>query len=170
MARPSYPFEPRSNAYLKPGQFWGVPLSDGRWACGRVLAIMTQAGNYFPLNSRMFLAALMDWEGDQPPTAEDLTAHRVVAEGWAHILLIENSGRFILGERDLELDSIRGLRAVTHRSGGTVMLYEGATPLRPATQHEAATMPVLSTWGSKFIAVLAERLFVQRLPLASNLT
>jgi hypothetical protein len=32
---PEYPFEPKSNAYLLPGQFWGVPLSDRGWACGR---------------------------------------------------------------------------------------------------------------------------------------
>jgi hypothetical protein len=34
----------------------------------------------------------------------------------------------ILGRRDLGLDGIRGLREVTHRGGGTVMVYEGATP------------------------------------------
>ena len=39
---PKYPFEPKSNAHLMPGQFWGVPLSDGRWACGRVLAVQTE--------------------------------------------------------------------------------------------------------------------------------
>ena len=47
------------------------------------------------------------------------------------------------------------------------MLYEGATPLRPATRDEAAAMPVISTWGPKVISVLAERLFVKRQPLAS---
>lgn len=58
VAAPVYPFEPKSNAYLLPGQFWGVPLSDGRWACGRVLAIKKEPDNYFPGNSRTFLAAL----------------------------------------------------------------------------------------------------------------
>lgn len=72
----------------------------------------------------------------------------------------------ILGRRDLGLDGIRGLREVTHRGGGTVMVYEGVIPLRPATGEEAATMPVFSTWGLKVISVLAERLFVKRLPLA----
>lgn len=49
-----------------------------------------------------------------------------------------------------------------------VMLYERATPLRPATGEEAATMPVLSTWGFKVISGLAERLFVERLPVATD--
>src|SRR5262249_10570900 len=38
-AEPTYPFVPRSTAYLRPGQFWAIPLSDGRFACGRVLAL-----------------------------------------------------------------------------------------------------------------------------------
>lgn len=40
------------------------------------------------------------------------------------------------------------------------MLYEGATPLRPATPEEAATLPDLSTWGLTVVSVRAERLFV----------
>ncbi|MEA2900950.1 MAG: hypothetical protein QOH36_837 [Actinomycetota bacterium] len=168
MAASEYPFEPKSNAYLLPGQFWGVPLSDGRWACGRVLGIKRESDDYFPGNSRTFLAALMDWEGDDLPTPIDIAGRYVVAQGWAHVLTIQKNGRSILGHRDLALDGIRGLRQVTHRGGGTVMLYEGATPLRPATREEAVTMPVFSTWGFKVIAVLAERLFVKRLPLATH--
>jgi len=70
----------------------------------------TEADDYFPGNSRLFLAALMSWHG-------------------------------------------------------TVMIYEGATPLRSATKEEAATMPVFSTWGLKVISLLAERAFVEGLPL-----
>jgi len=165
---PDYPFEPKSNAYLLPGQFWGVPLSDGRWACGRVLAVKTQADAYFPGNSRMFLAALMGWQGDEPPAAEAIAGGQVLAQGWAHVKSIRLNGQVILGCRDLGLDGIRGLREVTHRGGGTVILYEGAVPLRPATAEEAASMPVLSTWGLTVISVLAERLFVKHLPLAGQ--
>lgn len=165
VAAPTYPFEPKSNVYLRPGQFWGLPLSNGRWACGRVVAVKTEPDAYFPGNSRTFLAGLMDWEGDAPPTAEDLAGRSVVAQGWAHVRTIQQNGRAILGERDLALDGITGLVEVTHRGGGTVMLYEGATPLRSATREEARTLPVLSTWGFKVISGLAERLFVKRLPL-----
>jgi len=145
VAAPGYPFEPKSIAHLVPGQFWGVPLSDGRWACGRVLAVKAESDAYFPGNRRTFLAALMDWEGDQPPTPEGIAGGRVVAQGWAHVRTIQLNGRLILGCRDLRLDGIRGLREVTHRGGGTVMVYEGPAALRPATREEAATMPVFST-------------------------
>lgn len=165
MPTPNYPFEPKSNAHLLPGQFWGIPLSDSRRACGRVLAVKTDPDEHFPGNSRTFLASLMDWEGDQPPTAVGIAGGKVLAQGWAHVISIQKNGRVVLGHRDLTLDGIRGLHEVTNRGGGTVMLYEGAKPLRPATRAEAATMPVFSTWGFRFVTVLAERLFVQRLPL-----
>jgi hypothetical protein len=168
MAVPRYPFEPKSNTFLVPGQYWGIPLSNGRWACGRVLAIKKESDEYFPGNSRTLLAALMDWQGDQPPTADGIAGRKVVAQGWAHILTIQKNGRLILGHRELALDDIRGLRAVSHRGGGTVMLYEGALPLRPATREEAANMPVFATWGYNVISILAERLFVKRLPHAKD--
>ena len=141
-------------------------MSDGRWACGRVLAVKPKADAYFPGNSRMFLAALMGWHGDESPAADAIADRQVVAQGWAHVKSIRLNGQLILGCRKLELDGIRGLREVTHRAGGTVMLYEGAIPLRPATAEEAAALPVLSTWGFNVISVLAERLFVKHLPLA----
>ena len=75
----------------------------------------------------------MDWEGDEPPTAEAIAGRQVLAQGWAHVRSIQRNGRVILGCRDLGLDGIGGMREVTHRGGGTVMLYEGATPVRPAT-------------------------------------
>lgn len=127
------------------GQFWGVPLSDGHWACGRVLAIKKDSDQYFPGNSRIFLAALMDWESDDPPTSDAIAGSSVIAQGWAHVVTIQKHGRLVLGQRDLALDDIRGLREVTHRDGGTVMVYEGATPLRPATSSEAASLRVFST-------------------------
>ena len=166
---PAYPFEPKSTSYLRSGQFWGVALSDGRWACGRVLAAGEQT---LPLLSgqsrRMFLAGLMNWAGDHPPTQDSIAGGDIVAQGLAHVRTIQENGGSVLGKRDLALDGIRGLQRVTHRAGGTVMIFEGAVPLRPATRDEAATMPVLSTWGFKVISRLAERLFVQQLPLASD--
>jgi energy-coupling factor transporter ATP-binding protein EcfA2 len=70
---------------------------------------------------------------------EAIARRQVLAQGWAHVGSIQRNGRAILGCRDLGLDGIRGLREVTHRGGGTVMLYEGATPLRPATRDDAPT-------------------------------
>ena len=162
--RPDYPFEPKSNTWLEPGQFWGVPLSDGRYACGRVLALPDETDDLMSWgrSSKAFFAGLMGWCGEEPPAGEAIAGATLLEQGQAHIKTIRENGRFILGQRDLGLDNIVGLREVSHRGGGTVYLYEGARRLRPATREEAATLNVLSTWGFKVISVAAERYFVER--------
>ena len=161
-ARLTYPFEPRSNAYLRAGQFWGVPLSDGRFACGRVLGVPPKDDEFLWLNSKIFVAGLMDWVGESPPTAESIAGSRLLEQGKAHVKAIRENGRYILGIRELELDGITGLREVTHRAGGTVYLYEGLKRLRPATREERATLPIFSTWGYSVVRVAAEARFVSK--------
>jgi hypothetical protein len=163
--RLSYPFEPKSNASLEPGQFWGVPLSDGRWACGRVLEVLRHPSGTIPGNTRMFLAGLMDWVSPQPPDETSIAGYGLIAQGAAHVVTIQLHGEQILGCRDLALDEIVGLAEVSHSRGGTVYLFEGRRRVRPATVDEIATLPVVSTWGRDFISVLAERRFVKGLPL-----
>jgi hypothetical protein len=108
----------------------------------------------------IFLAALMDWVGEAEPSADELAGHQVLEQGLAHVKAIRRTGGVVLGCRPLSMDGITGLREVTHRGGGTVYVYEGATRLRPATRHEAASCPILSTWGMDVIRVAAEHRFV----------
>jgi hypothetical protein len=72
---------------------------------------------------------------------------------------IRDAGSLIIGQRDLDVDGIAGLREVSHRGGGTVWLYGGGLRLRPATAEESRTLPVISVWGRRFIHALAEKHF-----------
>jgi hypothetical protein len=67
-ATTGYPFEPKSIARLQPGQFWAVPLTDGRHACGRVLHVPDTADSLY-LNSRIFLAGHMTGPARSRPQA-----------------------------------------------------------------------------------------------------
>lgn len=98
---PGYPFRPRSNRWLEPGQFWAIPLADGRFGCGRVMASPASIG---PRMS--FVAGLMDWVGDAPPTEADLAARDVVRQGTAHIKTITETGGEVLGCRALQRDGL----------------------------------------------------------------
>jgi hypothetical protein len=157
-ARAGYPFEPKSIARLQAGQFWAVPLPDGRHACGRVLHVPGTADSLY-LNSRIFLAGLMDWSGPEPPASQAIAGRGLLAQGRMHVAAIRDAGGLIIGQRDLELDGIAGLREVSHRGGGTVWLYQGGLRLRPATAEESRTLPVMSVWGRRFLQVLAEKHF-----------
>src|SRR5690348_17216701 len=99
----SYPLIPKTTAPLRPGQFWSIPLSDGRFGCGRVLR--TETGGSTGGRTR-FIGAILDWVGDRPPTAEAIAGSAVLAVGNAHVGLISFDGGAILGERPLAADEI----------------------------------------------------------------
>lgn len=155
MARqPKYPFRPKSNAYLSPGQYWAIPLSDGRFAAGVVLAVPAPGDEHVAANTRAFLAGLLDWTGRRVPAPNDLGEAAVIADGVAHVKTITETGGELLGcldRADFEL-----VEKVSHRAGGTVFVYRGVERLRPASKDEAAILPVMGTWGFRFIQRLAE--------------
>jgi len=151
---PDYPFEPKTNALLRPGQFWGVPLSDGRYACGRVLDISRDDAG----GRMMFVAGLMDWVGDDPPTAESIHGASILNFGSAHIRTIREHGQHILGIRPLETDDFEAMMCLSAQHGG--YLQRGYTVLRRATQEEVERLTVLSTWGYDIVAALAEHRFL----------
>lgn len=159
MTAVEYPFEPKSNAYLEPGQFWGIPLSDGRFACGRVLEVRRDPDEFVPVSSRIFLAGLHRWVGDRPPTSEDIAGAPLLAQGFAHVRAIRENGGMVLGLRPLEADGLVPGRWRSHFAGGEVWVYEGARKVRPATAPDAS-LPIIGTWGLKVISVIAEHVLV----------
>jgi hypothetical protein len=162
----TYPFEPKSNRYLRAGRFWAVALSDDRFGCGRVLQVPRPSDPEpsLYLNTRIFLAGLMDWSGDERPTAQAIAGCKLLEQGRAHVPAIADTGGKILGQRDLEPDGLPGLLQVSHRGGGTVWLYEGGRRLRAAAGQERQTLPVMPVWGRQVIVLLAERHLARREP------
>lgn len=98
---PAYPFRPKSNRWLQAGQFWSVPLANGRFACGRVMAASADFGE-----RSAFVAGLLDWSGDVPPNTAEIAGCGVLDQGGAHIATIHATGGFILGCRALDLDEL----------------------------------------------------------------
>jgi len=99
----TYQLVPKTTTHLRPGQFWSIPLSDGRFGCGRVLSVET--GSTTGGRTR-FIGAILDWAGDAPPTSEAIAGSPVLVEGNAHVRLISFGGGAILGERPLSADAI----------------------------------------------------------------
>jgi hypothetical protein len=98
-----YPFIPKSNRSLRPGQYWSIPLSDGRFAAGRVTVVPA----FGPTDRVGVVIALMDWSGDHEPTDADI-AGLAVLEGQAksRFEAISKNGGRVLGLRPLDLDGI----------------------------------------------------------------
>jgi hypothetical protein len=99
----TYPFVPKSNAQLEPGQFWSIPLSDGRFGCGRVLRVDRDR----TYGARvLFVGAVLDWVGETPPTAEAIAGGQFLEVGVAHVRAIAHGGGEVVGERPLDIDGI----------------------------------------------------------------
>src|SRR6476469_2329268 len=99
-----YPLIPRTTTHLRPGQFWSIPLSDGRFGCGRVLSVETGGATG---GRTRFIGAILDWAGDAPPTSEAIAGSPVLTAGNAHVRLISFGGGAILCERPLSADAIQ---------------------------------------------------------------
>jgi hypothetical protein len=102
VAEPNYPFVPKSNRRLRPGQFFSIPLSTGRYAAGRVMVVRNLPTEHVIV----VVIGLMDWSGDEPPTHEDLAGRAVMEQAISGFQAIANNGGAILGERPLELDGL----------------------------------------------------------------
>ena len=100
-----YPHTPKSTKSLVPGEFWPIRLPSGRFACGRVIEL-TPVGAGWALPGRAFLAGLVDWTGDDAPTAAAITGRKCIYQVRAHVKAILRQGFQITGHRDLAADAI----------------------------------------------------------------
>ncbi|HEY4227366.1 MAG TPA: hypothetical protein VGM49_03435 [Candidatus Limnocylindrales bacterium] len=104
------PLIPKTTAHLRPGQLWSIPLADGRFGCGRVLRVDRDK----PTGGRTrFIAAILDWVGDAPPSPDAIAGSAVLNVGNAHVRLISFGGGAIQGERPLSADGIEVPELVT---------------------------------------------------------
>lgn len=161
-----YPLVPKSNAYLRPGQFWDIPLSDGRHAAGIVVATPSpEQASRRRMGTRLFVAGLLGWSGDNTPTVDNLIDRPLVTWGYAHINSITREGGQILGR----LGQVPGAIAMlSHRFGGVVRRQVNGVYDGPATSDELQRLPVESTWGLKVAGVLAELIFVKHRPFINE--
>jgi hypothetical protein len=154
---PTYPFIPRSTAALLPGHFWAIPLSDGTFCCGRVIEIKSPGS----IGARVsFLAGVLDWHDDQPPTFDAIAGTKCLDQGQAHLKVITESGGCILGHRPLELDDIVPWEFRGAEFHVNSHVHRGLQPIRPQKPVDGS-LRVLSTWGYRVPVIIAEARFIK---------
>ena len=155
MTEVNYPFVPKSTAYLMPGQFWSIPLSNRRYACGRVLQL-DPAGK----NQRAFIAGLLDWCGNSPPAFESIAGAALLDHGEVHIKTIAESGCEIIGVRPLEIDGIDVPLSLDESPGPNCHLRQRYIRLGLATNEQQENLRGLRTCGYGVLSTLAEKHFI----------
>lgn len=153
-----FPFLPKSNVGLMPGDFWGIQIAPGKYAAGRIIELPWQHSGR--TDRRMFLAGLMDWCGHSPPTSPDLANRKVLEQGEMHVRAFSFSNWMIEGNRDLARDGIAPwlVKAATYDK----WVRRGLGEERIGSPFELSICPVRSTWGMKVIEVAAQEHFGTR--------
>ncbi len=146
-----YPFTPKSSHRLEPGDFWSIPLSNGKYSCGRVVERMPKGMAGAGVG---FLGGVLDWCGAIPPTNESIAGAAFLSQGIMHIKAIITTGGVILGNRSLVLDQ---LDAFTFVHGG--IIQKGFTPVRTWCREDKGAFPALSWWGYDIAETIANRNF-----------
>jgi hypothetical protein len=154
---PNYPLVPRSTAALLSGHFWALPLSDGSFGCGRVVDLTPPGA----VGARVwFLAAVLDWHSEVPPTHESIAGVGCLDQGRAHLKAITETGGSILGYRSLELDKVEPWEFRGSGVWVNSQVYKGLRPIRPQRPDDEG-LPVLSTWGFRVPILIATKRFTR---------
>lgn len=151
-----HPFSPKSNARLQPGDFWAIPLHDGSFACGRVIELPPKG---MPGSKVSFLGALLDWHSTQEPSAEGIAGRPTLEQAQMHVLAIQRSGGYVLGNRPLAED---GIEPLEFNHGGVIQ--RGYTPVNSLRGQNASQLPAFSTWGYNVIVLRAHKHFLGYIP------
>jgi hypothetical protein len=107
----------------------------------------------------LFLAAVLTWSGEKPPTTDAIAGVPTLEQGKAHIVTIVRSGGKVLGNRPLELDGIQPELFLDAAGGPSVMLQRGLEVIGRASNQQRKIFPVLRTWGYGVPRLLADRAF-----------
>jgi hypothetical protein len=130
-----YPLVPKSTSRLRRGQFWSIPLSDGRFGAGCVLGGLRRNNKK---DARGFIAGVANWIGVNPPTEADLDGVGIYRHAFAHIKCITETGASIIGEANLEYGGIpevaESLSISTWGYGVPVILAHKLAGLQLTTQ------------------------------------
>jgi hypothetical protein len=156
----TYPFTPKSNAYLEKGEFWAIALSNGKYGCGIILDI-PKRGLY---TTKSFFIGLLDWIGDNKPNQADLERKpiKLLKQYDASIKTITVHNEQILGKIDLEQNNIEIFVQVNigHCSIHSRLL-KGYEDLGEANEKDYEILTVQATAGYRVINLLAEKYLVK---------
>ncbi|WP_036193773.1 Imm26 family immunity protein [Marinobacter daepoensis] len=147
-----YPITPKKPSEIREGDFYYIPLSNGWFACGRLLEIEKKSGR----KTKSILVGLHDWTGRAKPTAEDIHNCPIIEQGVMHINSIGHVGGEVIGFKPLGDDGLKPLPQF--EAGNLILGFKNLGPL-PKEEYEKYSRRL--TYGLKVILLLAEKHFVE---------
>lgn len=84
----SFPFSPRSTATLEVGDLIAVPREASGWACLQVVDLSRRG----PGARTTFVAGVLPWRGEDPPTRDDVSGLGVTQPGLVSVEIFTQGG------------------------------------------------------------------------------
>ncbi|WP_444944727.1 Imm26 family immunity protein [Microbulbifer sp. ZKSA006] len=152
MSHSMYPHIPKKASEVKEGDFYYIPLSNGWFACGRLLEIKKKSGR----KTKSILVGLHDWTAARHPTAEDIHNCPIIEQGVMHINSIGHVGGEVIGFKPLIDDNLKP--SPQFEAGYLIQGFENMRPL-PKEEYENYSRRV--TYGLNSIRLKAEKHFAK---------
>lgn len=150
MSKDNYPFVPTKASEIQDGDFYFIPLSNGKFACGRVLLIKKKSGR----RTKTVLVGLQDWSGENHPTKEDIHECKIIEQGVIHINSIGYVGGEVIGHKPFDEDGLKPL--LQFEAGYLLDGFENIGQL-PVEEYEKYSRRF--TYGLDVMRLLAEKHF-----------
>ena len=148
-----YPFVPKKASEIKEGDFYYIPLSNGHYACGRLILIKKKSGR----KTQSILVGLHDWSGSKYPTKEDIHQCKIVEQGVMHVTSIGHVGGEVIENKPLEEDNLKPL--LQFEAG---YLLDGFENIGILAAKDYDKYSHRYTYGLDVIRLLAETRFVKK--------
>jgi hypothetical protein len=84
----SFPFSPQSTSSLEPGDLIAVPCDPSGWGCLQVIDLKRDG----PGARTAFVAGVLPWRGEKPPTRQDVSGLVASEQGLVRIELFTEGG------------------------------------------------------------------------------
>jgi hypothetical protein len=152
MSKRMFPFIPTKASEIQNGDFYYIPLSNGHFACGRLLLIEKKSGR----KTKSILVGLHDWSGKNHPTQEDIHKCNIIEQGVMHISSIGHVGGKVIGHKPLGEDNLKPW--LQFEAG---YLIDGFEYVRKLPVEDYKKYSRRSTYGLNVIKLLAEKHFVK---------
>ncbi|QIZ83957.1 hypothetical protein HF888_06825 [Bermanella marisrubri] len=152
MSKVMYPITPTKASEIKEGEYFYIPLNDGRFACGRILLIEKKNGR----KTKLLLVGLHDWSGSKHPSQVDIHECPIIEQGVLHINSISHVGGEIIGFKPLQED---GLKPFLQVEAG--YLLDGFENLGSIPSEEYCNYTRRTTYGLNSISLKANKYFAK---------
>jgi len=93
----SFPFSPHSTAALEVGDLIGVPCEASHWACLQVIDLSRRG----PGARTTFVAGVLPWRGDEPPTRDGVAGLSATQQGLVSIEIFTQGGLRVVDRSDV---------------------------------------------------------------------